>query len=264
MFGYIQSFFRNRDLVWQMMQREFHSQYRASSLGVFWAIATPVMTLAIYTVVFGFVFRGSFREGETRWEFALAMFCGLTLFGFFSSCFTRSTTLMRSYGNFVTRVVFPLEVLPVVVCGVALLNMVLAMIPLMAGIGYVQSGFSVTVLLFPVIFLPFLLLTLGVAWIMTSACVFMRDLQAVVPPLMIALMFGSAIFYPIASMPQQVRWLVALNPIAQLAQMSRQVLLQNESPDWIVWAILMAVGLIVFHIGFLFFMKTKNVFSDLL
>jgi len=264
MFDHLRNLSRHRDLIWQMMQREFHSQYRASSLGVFWAIATPVITLAIYTLVFGFIFQGSFSAGQSRWDFAMGMFCGLTVFGFFSACFTRSTTLMKSYGNFVTRVVFPLEVLPVVVCGVALLNMALAMLPLLAGIGIVHGGFATTALLFPVVILPFVILTLGIQWVMTSASVFMRDLAAVVPPLMIALMFGSAIFYPISSMPESVRWLVKLNPIAQVAQMSRQVLIEGQTPDWMVWFILLVLGLLTFQIGYVFFMKTKQAFADLL
>lgn len=263
-FQHVKTILRNRYLIIQMMQREFQSQYRASSLGAFWAIATPLVSLAIYALVFGYIYRGAFRPGESRLDFALTMFCGLTVFGFFSSCITRSTTLMQSYGNFVTRVVFPLEVLPVVVSGVALINMGLALVPLLVCLLIFNSKIAATAILFPIVVTPLIVMTLGLQWFVTSISVYVRDMQAIVPQLMTVLLFGSGIFYPISSTPEGIRWIMELNPIAHLAEMSREVLIYNQLPQVSSWLAMMAAAILVFHFGYVFFMKTKRMFADLL
>jgi lipopolysaccharide transport system permease protein len=103
---------------------------------------------------------------------------------------------------------------------------------------------------------------LGITWLLSSAGLFVRDIQALTSPLTTVLMFVSAVFYPLSRVPESFRWLFTLNPVAQLIEQSRRVMIQGQPLDWPVWGLLLAVSLAVFHVGYAFFMRTKHLFAD--
>lgn len=129
----IRSLYKNRELIWNLTKREVKSTYQSSFLGVLWPVIVPLVMLLIYTFVFSVVFQAKWSTSagpETpQGEFALILFAGLTAFNFFSSVITRAPGLILAVPNYVKKVVFPLEILPVVVVGAAfitsLINIVL-------------------------------------------------------------------------------------------------------------------------------------------
>jgi lipopolysaccharide transport system permease protein len=258
-------FRQHRYLLARLAWREVQARYRGSWLGPLWSLLTPLMMLAVYTFVFSVVFQARWGEGlESRTDFALALFASLTAFNMFAETVASAPMLILGNRNYVKRVVFPLEILPV---ARLLSNLV------QAGFGFaafaaatliVKGALPWTIVLLPVVLLPLCLLSLACALFLSSLGVFVRDIQQVVSLVVTMLMFLSAVFYPLSSLPAELQPVVSLNPLVPIVEDVRRVCLQGMLPQWSTWAPATAVSLLLTMAGLLWFMKSKNAFADVL
>jgi lipopolysaccharide transport system permease protein len=128
----------------------------------------------------------------------------------------------------------------------------------------VYAGIKWTAVFFPVVVLPLVLATMGIAWILTSLGVFVRDITQVIGILTTVLLFLSPIFYPVSALPQQYQKLLHLNPLTFMIEESRAVLIWGRMPDWAGWTVYIAVSVVIAWIGFWWFQKTRKGFADVL
>ena len=123
----INSIWRNRQLIGVLVRREVLGRYQASVMGIAWSFLNPLLMLIIYTFVFSVVFKARWSGGsDSKIEFALLLFAGLIFFSLFSECFTKAPSLIVSNINYVKKVVFPLEILPVISLGAALFHFIVS------------------------------------------------------------------------------------------------------------------------------------------
>jgi lipopolysaccharide transport system permease protein len=257
---------RHRRLIGQFVRREVQSRYRGSLLGLFWSFLTPLLLLAIYTFVFGVVFQARWPEhgGGSLAEFAVVAFSGLILLNLFAECVSRAPGLVVGSATFVKRVVFPLEILPVVSLGSALVTAGASLAVLLGVRLAMEAALPWTVVLVPVVVVPLVLLTLGVAWLLASLGVFMRDIHYVVVLLLQALVFVTPIFYPLEAVPESLRGLLALNPLYPVVDDFRRVVLWGRLPDWPRWMLSTGFGVLAAWLGHRFFLKTRRAFADII
>ncbi len=261
----------NRNLLGQLIVRDIQSRYRGSALGVFWSLLNPLFMLLVFAVVFGVIFEGRFtgHAGETRATFALQLFAGMVTFNFFAEVFNRAPALVVSSPTYVTKVVFPLEVLPAAAVGAALIHLLISLLPLLAGILFLQGAIPWTCLQWPLLLVPLVGWSLAVAWFAAALGVFVRDLQHLVATASLVLMYASAIFYPLARVPEDLagfplRALVGANPLAFIAESSRNACVWGASLDWPIWAAHSFVALVALWVGRAFFRRTQHAFADVL
>jgi lipopolysaccharide transport system permease protein len=254
----------SRGLIVQLTRREIAGRYRGTYLGIFWSLINPLIMLAVYTLVFGGIFNGRFTHNgtETAADFALGLFCGMNLFNFFVEVVQKSPGMILSNPNFVKKVVFPLEILPVVAVLAALFHLAIATIPLIAGLLIAHGSVPWGMLLLAPIVIPLILATLGLSWLLAALGVFIRDLQAAVTPAVTILMFLSCIFYPLSAVPQSLRPFIQLNPMADLIQSARDAIMLNVIPDWKIWIGLLGSGVILFVVGLWIFRSFRGAFAD--
>ena len=158
-----------RHLIFTLVRREVAARYRGAMLGNLWALFTPLFMLAVYTFIFSVVFKARWSGGsDSRSEFALVLFAGLMVFNLFAECFNRAPRLILDNVNYVKKVVFPLEILPWVALGSALVNLGISLLVWLAFYGVAFGVPPVTVLLFPLMILPLLLLVLGLSWALAA------------------------------------------------------------------------------------------------
>jgi lipopolysaccharide transport system permease protein len=261
----LRTFIRHRHLIWQMTRREVVGRYRGSVMGILWSFFNPVFMLTIYTFVFSVVFKAKWGTGSnSKTEFAMILFAGLIVFNLFSETVTRAPSLILSNVNYVKKVVFPLEILPVVSilssCFHTLVSIgVLILFRLIVG-----SGFSLTTILFPFIIAPLLLLTLGISWFLAALGVYLRDVSQTIGLVMTALMFLSPIFFPITALPEKYRIFVYLNPLSFIIEQGREVLIFSRLPDVGGLLIYYALGCVTALLGFTWFQKSRTGFADVL
>lgn len=260
------SLWRHRALIVQMTRREVVGRYKGSVMGLAWSFFNPVFMLTVYTFVFSFVFkaRWGIGGGESRTQFAVVLFVGMIVHGLFAEVLNRSPGLILSNVNYVKKVVFPLEILPVVSMGAALFHSFVSLCVLLVAFFLFNGHLHWTVLLAPLVVLPLVLLTLGLAWMFASMGVFLRDVGQTIGILTMVMMFLAPVFYPITALPEKYRpWLMA-NPLTFIIEQMREVLIWGHLPNWTGWALYMLGAILVAWAGFAWFQKTRKGFSDVL
>ena len=256
---------RNRALLVALTRREIEGRYRGSALGLLWSLATPLLTLAAYTFVFSVIFRVKWGASTVgHGEFALVAFAGLLVFTCFAECLTRAPGLVISQANLVKKVVFPVQILPAVILGGALFQLAIGTAVLLMIATVLGFTPGATALALPAVVLPLVLGILGLTWAVSAAGVYFRDLGQAVALVVTLMMFLLPIFYPVSAVPEAFRPLITLNPLAVLVEEARGVLLWGRWPDWGQLAWVGLLGWAAAWGGYLFFMKLRRGFSDVL
>lgn len=254
-----------RALVYQMARRDIVSRYRGSLLGIFWSLVQPLLMLAIYSFVFGHVMnaRWPMQTSEVPGQFALILFSGLVLHVLLAECLTRAPNLITGQPNFVKKVVFPLEVLPLVMISSSLFHFLISFTVLLTGVAFIQTV-PLTALLMPLVILPFLFMCLGLSWALAALGVYVRDINHVIGLGVTVLLFFSPILYPLEALPGWARSWIMLNPLSFPVQATRDLLLWGKLPSIQCWAIYSGVSVAVALMGLTMFEKMRKGFADVL
>lgn len=258
-------FWRNRELIKQFVKREVSSRYRGSYLGLLWSFINPLVMLGVYSFIFSVVFEVKWGTGTgSKIEFALVLFCGLTTFNIFAEVVSRAPGLIVANVNYVKKVVFPLEILPVAALGSALVQAAINLSLLVIAALVFAGIFHWTMILFPLVLLPLLLLLLGMGWFLASLGAFLRDIGHVISIAVQVLMFMTPIFYPITAVPQALRWIFDVSPIYHVVDDMRRIFIWGQLPDW-RWLILnILLSSLIAVLGYIWFEKTRGGFADVL
>ncbi len=264
----VRDLWRHRQLVWRLTSQDITRRYRGSYLGAVWSILTPIIMLLIYTFVFAVVFKVRWGElpssSSTFGEFALTLFAGLIPFNVLAEVLNRAPTMILEVPNYVKRVVFPLEVLPLTAVGSAIVHSLISVAILVSACVGFLGYLSPTLVFLPLVYVPLILLTLGLAWILASLGVYVRDLGQAIGVFTQALFFLSPIFYPVSAVPDGLRGLLYANPLTGIVGGFRQTILWGAPLAWGAWGalVLMTAGLT--WLGYAWFAQTKKGFADVM
>lgn len=264
--GIYRSFSRNRELIWQLTKRDVIGRYRGSILGVGWSFLHPLLMLTVYTLVFSGVFKARWGTNsmETTVDFALILFAGMIVHGLFAECVNRAPTLILENASYVKKVQFPLEILAIVTLGSALFHAAVSFGILFIALALTGNSIHLTVALLPIVLLPLLALTIGIAWLFSSLGVFLRDVGHTVGVFTAIMMFCSPVFYPLSAIPEKYLFLMHFNPLAFFIEQTRDVMIWGRYPNWAVLLIWTTVSVAAAWGGFWWFQKTRRGFADVL
>jgi lipopolysaccharide transport system permease protein len=285
---------QHRQLIGQLTRRQIAARYRGSVLGVLWSFLLPLIMLVVYTFFFSVVFGSRWRDDsppaasaptsqaaqlqpatalvsapakpETKMEFALTLFCGLLLYNLFAEALNGSTSAVIANANYVKKVVFPLEILPVVHVATALVNALISFAILLVGIAAFQQRFPWLVGYWPLTLMPLLLLTTGLGWFVASISVYLRDAGHVVSVALQMLIFLTPVFYSIERLKKApvLQSIMRLNPLSTIVESARAVVIYDRTPEWLWLGAVTLVGLAALQLGYAWFMKTRRGFADVL
>lgn len=256
----------NRQLIGQLIRRDVVGRYRGSVMGIAWSFLNPLLMLVIYTVVFSGIFKQRWpgTGNDTTTGFAVILFVGLIVHGLFAECVTRAPGLILANPNYVKRVIFPLEILPIVSMGSALFHSLISLCVLIVAQVIINGSLSWTVVLLPIVVLPLMLTTLGIAWFLSALGVFVRDISQITALIVSVAMFLSPVFYPVSlAGPRLQRW-IYLNPLTYPIEDARGALIFGRTPSPTHLLIALAGGMVVAQIGFWWFQKTRKGFADVI
>jgi lipopolysaccharide transport system permease protein len=261
----LRSIVRYRTLILEMIKREVVGRYRGSVMGLLWSFFTPVLMLVVYTFVFSVVFQARWAGGSgSKTEFAVVLFIGMMIFGLFSECINRAPTLILSNANYVKKVIFPLEILPVVSLGAALFHFAVSMLVWLLFYIVLFGVPSIQTLWLPVVLFPLLLMCLGLSWFLASLGVYLRDVGQAIAVVTMALMFMSPVFFPTAAMPEAFRPYLYLSPLTYFIEQSRELLIWHGNMHWFTWMKMLGLSLVMAALGFAWFQKTRKGFADVI
>lgn len=255
-----------RSLIKALTKREIEGRYKGSLFGIFWSVLTPLMMVSVFTFVFGEIFQSKWAGAKSanHLDFAAALFSGLLVYNLFAECIAKAPNLITANPNYVKKIVFPLQVLSIVAVLAALFHFLVAYAVVIVLVLFSGWELTATVFFTPVIILPFLMLVMGLTWLISALGVYLRDIGQIISPLLTAMMFLSPVFYPLSSVSPKLQWVYHLNPITFVVEDLRAALLHNQGPNWREWLAYSLVSAAIMSIGFLFFQRTRKGFSDVI
>ncbi len=263
--GPFDAWLRHRSLTWEMTRRDVLGRYREANFGLLWSLISPFLMLLIYTLAFGYLLKARWpgTSGNTA-DFAMLLFMGLIVHGFFAECLTRSPNLVVGNSNLVKRIVFPLQVLPwsMVLSALfhALANSLVFVVLNLA----LRGELVPTLPLLPLVLLPLAIGTLGVGWLLSALAVFLRDITQVTGVLATAMLFLSSAIVPVEALPETYRWVFRLNPLTFIIDQAREVAFWGRMPDWSGLALYAGGALLFAYFGYAVFQKLRRGFADVL
>jgi lipopolysaccharide transport system permease protein len=262
------SAWNNKNLILQMAKREIIGRYRGSVMGVFWSFINPIFMLVVYTLVFSVVFKarwGTQAAGnESKADFAIILFVGLIIHTLLAEMLSRAPSMILNNVNYVKKVVFPLEILPLVALGNVLFHSFVSTFVLSAAFVIFNGYLHWTIVFFPLVLFPLILLTLGLTWFLASLGVFIRDVSQTISIVVTVLMFLSPVFYPITAVPVAMRKVILLNPLTFIIEQGRGVIIWGKLPDFTGLAIYSLIAIFIMWLGYAWFQKTRKGFADVL
>ncbi len=267
LFSLARSLWRNRQLIVQMTRREVVSRYKGSVMGLAWSFFNPVFMLVVYTFVFSEIFKsrwGGAGGDDSKTQFAVLLFVGMIVLNLFNEVLNRAPGLIISNVNYVKKVVFPVEILPVIAMGAALFHGLISMGVLLTAFLIFNGYLHWTVILAPLVLLPMVVLTLGISWMLASLGVYLRDVGQTIGIITTVLMFLAPIFYPITAVPEQFRPYIMANPLTFIIDQAREVLIWGRLPDWSGLGVYALLATLIAWAGYAWFQRTRKGFADVL
>ena len=260
------SLWRNRQLILQMTQREVLGRYKGSFMGLAWSFFTPLLMLAVYTFIFSVVFKARWGEGgeQSNTGVAVVMFVGMIVHGLFAEALNRAPGMILSNVNYVKKVVFPLEILPVIAMCASLFHTAISIGVLLAAYVLFKGFIHWTAIFIPFVLFPLVLLSLGLAWMLASLGVFLREVGQTIGLLTTVMLFLEPVFYPLSAVPEALRRLNMLNALTFIIEQARNALVWGFSPDWGGLGIYTLIVAGVAWAGYAWFQKTRKGFADVL
>ncbi len=255
---------RNRGLIRVMVRRDILGRYRGSFGGAFWTLINPLLLMLTYFFVFGVVLRSRFGQDQSRSGFALYFLAGMLPWLAFSEAAGRAPGVMLEHRNFVKKLVFAVETLPVNLVAAGLVSELFAVLLFCGFLLAVRGGVPPSVVWLPALLIPQVLFTAGVSWFLAALGVFVRDLGQVMGFVLTIWFFVTPICYPETSLPPQARVLLSKNPIYVLVRGYRAIFLEHQPPAfgalWKLWLL----SIVVFVLGHAWFYKLRKSFADMI
>lgn len=259
-FDGISPLIRHRALLWQFIVRNVELRHKGSHLGLIWSFLNPLLMLGLYVLVFGKL-RDPSHNAVTN---ALSIFIGLSLFHLIAEVLAVAPTVILGNPNFVKKVVFPLEILPVATIGAAFFHFLISIGLTLLGIAILGPGLDWSLFWLPVIFAPFLFFSLGVAWAISAIGVFFRDVAQFTGFMSLALMFASAIFYPVSMVDPSAWRFLRFNPLIHAIELSRDAMIRHQPLNGTSLFYIYGVGVSTVIGGYWVFRKLRPAFADVL
>jgi len=265
MMQFAQSFVRHRSLTFELTKRDVLGRYRGASFGLLWSLISPFLMLLVYTLAFGYILKSRWpgTSGSTV-DFALVLFVGLIVHGFFAECLVRAPQLIVANANYVKRVVFPLDILVWSMVLAALFHLAMNALVLVALKWFWHGEIFWTTLLLPLVVLPLVVLTAAVGWIVSALGVYLRDLGQFVGVLAAAMLFLSSAIVPVQSVPESYRWVFHANPLTLIIDQAREVVIWGRQPDWVALGIYAVIAVVLAMLAHAFFRRVRRGFADVL
>lgn len=254
----------HQSLLAQFTTRDFTSRYKGTHFGLLWSVLLPIFMVTMYTFVFGFILKSRWGIGqESKAFFGTALFAGLIPFNFFCEVLTSSATLIHANSNLVKRVVFPLEILPLSRT-LASLGHAAISLGILFVLVWFQGFLSPNWLYVPLLFAPFIAFCLGLSFFVAALAVFVRDVTHILGTFVSLCLFLSPIFYGIDAVPQSLKPVMQINPLAIMAEQVRRCAVFGWSIEFGPLLVLWAWGILTLIVSVAWFRRLKPSFADVM
>ena len=247
-----------RDLVWTLSLHRIKVRYKQSVLGVFWAILQPLSVMLIFTFVFSLIARMP-SEGA---PYAIFAYTALLPWNYFSSAVSNATSSLTSHAQFVTKVYFPREILPITYVVAAFFDFVVASVLLAGLMVYYRVPLTINALYAVPIILILSCFALAMSFFFSATQVRFRDIGVAVPLLLQVWLFATPVIYPLSAVPVHLRQFYELNPMVGVIEGFRQAILKGEAPESASLLVSAAISIVLLVFSYLYFKRVEATMAD--
>ena len=255
---------RHRELIFTLVSRELKARYRGTVLGFFWSLINPLLLMAVYTVVFGFIIGGARAPGfeGNKWMYALFLFNGILPWTWFSSSLLESANVLNVQGALIKKIKFPVEVLPIMVVTTNMVHFILGLPVLIAFFFLFGKPLTPWVLFLPISLIVQYIFTLGLCFLVSALTVHFKDIKDILANLITLWFFATPIIYPYESVPKALQYVLNLNPMTHIIESYHYSFFMGSLPHYKRFSITILVGLLFFYLGYLLFDKLRDTFVE--
>jgi lipopolysaccharide transport system permease protein len=248
-----------RELLIVLTMRDIKVRYKQTVLGAAWAILQPFMTMVVFTIFFGKLA----NMPSDGFPYPVFVYTALVPWTFFANAVTASGNSLVGSAHLISKVYFPRLIIPLSAVGVAVVDFAVASSILLAMMVFYGVGWTINLLMAPILLLGVAFVALGVGTVLSALTVTYRDFRYVVPFMVQLWMFVTPVVYPASLVPEQWRWLLYLNPMSGFIENFRAVFL-GKTFDFMGLGISTAVGLTLFLFGVAYFERVERKFADII
>lgn len=254
------SIFKNlynyRELLKTNITKDVGGKYKKSFLGVLWSFVNPLLQIMVYAFVFQVILKSNIEN------YAVYLCCGLIPWQYFSSVVLRGAATIIDNGNIIKKVYFPREILPISLVSSEGINFLISTIIILGFVIFGGIGLSINILWYFLILVIQYIVSIGVAFLVSSLTVYFRDLMHILGIIMQLMFYATPIVYAIDSVPAKFHWLVKLNPMSYLITGYRDIFYNKSMPDFHGLLIAFIMGIILITVGYLVFRKLEKRFAE--
>ena len=248
--------YQYRQLLKSNVRKEIRGKYKGSFLGVLWSFVNPLLMTLVYAIVFPFILKNS------QDHYVTFLITGIIPWSFFTACISQGTNTILLNGGIIKKVYFPRIVLPISVVTSALINFLISCLIIFIFLIFSGIGFSYYILLLPIVVLIQYILQLGLLFITCSVDVYVRDAEYLINFFVQMLFYGTPVLYSSTLFPENIRWILNLNPLTQIINAYRDILYYKQMPDFGWLSIMLCVSVIILFLGLAVFKKLEKGFAE--
>jgi len=248
-----------RELLYVLAQRDIKVRYKQTVLGVAWAVIQPLATMLLFSLIFGRLA----KMPSDGFPYPIFVYAGLLPWTFFANAISTSSNSLVGQQHLISKVYFPRLIIPLSSIGTGLIDFAISAVIMLLLMIYYGVGWSMHLLMVPVLVLAVIFVALGVGTLLSALTVSYRDFRFVIPFMVQFWMFATPVVYPASLFPEQWRWLLFLNPMAGLIEGFRSAFLDRPF-DWFGIGLSLTVGVVIFLLGIFYFERMERRFADII
>ena len=245
-----------RELLKTNIKKEIRGKYKGSWLGIIWTFLNPLLMLAVYSFVFPYILRVNVEKLYNIYD------CSFNPMELLYNSYTNGNRKRSCEWKYIKESVFPKRIIPISITTSQLVNFLITCIIMFAFIIFSGVGFSIHLLLFPLLVLIQYIITLAFTFILSALTVFVRDIDHFVSVILMLGFYATPIVYQANMLPEKFQWVLNLNPMAQLVEAYRSILYYHQMPNWLMIGIWGTVSVILLILGYLIFKKLEKSFVE--
>lgn len=245
-----------RELLKTSIKKEVRSKYKNSFLGVLWSFLNPLLQIIVYAVIFSLILVNK------QEHYAIFLCCGLIPWTFFSSAINKSAFTIIENGNIIKKVYFPREIIPISVVTAEAINFLISTLIIIAFVIFGGMGISKYILFYPLVFIAQYLVILSIAFIISSVCVYLRDLQHFIGVILQLLFYAAPIVYSQDSIPLEYQWILKYNPMTYIINAYRNIFYYQTSVEIKPILSLIVFAVLACCLGYWIFSKLQKGFAE--
>ncbi|HYC66170.1 MAG TPA: ABC transporter permease, partial [Reyranellaceae bacterium] len=256
----------HRDLIAAILRREINERFKGSVAGWVWAVIAPLLAIAVYTFAFTSTVKIPMNQlAGTKMGYALFIFSGILVFNFFAEMAFRAPMLLHEYAHFIKQTIFPSDMLAVIstlrATVYTLISLAVMLIFQLIAMDWVLPP---TILLLPLVFIPFLGFLIGLSWLLSAIGAFTRDAGYFMINIVPLFMFATPVFYSHETMSPPFDLIIYANALTGFVEVTRDIVLYGKLPNMLVCLWTLFTSVVTFYFGYWFFNRYKNVIVDVI